>query len=158
MSNIELVRSYIEYHCSMTRRVWESIAQISEAQFLQDDAYSRGSIRNLMVHLISTDRRWSAGLKNLLDAGHLTYADYPDRESVRSVFEQVGKDLTDYVAALTEAELEQPIAGIPNPRWQILLHLVNHGTDHRATILQRLTEFGAPTFDQDFILWLWNKK
>ena len=158
MLNIELVRSYIEYHCSMTRRVWESIAQISEEQFLQEDAYSCGSIRNLIVHLVSTDRRWLAGLKNLPDAGHLNYADYPDRDSVRSMLEQVAKDLTDYVAALTEAELEQPIAGIPNPRWQILLHLVNHGTDHRATILQRLTEFGAPTFDQDFILWLWNKK
>jgi uncharacterized damage-inducible protein DinB len=157
MSNIELVRSYIEYHCSMNRRVWESIAQISEAQFLQEDDYSRGSIRNLIVHLVSTDRRWLAGLKDLPDTGHLNFADYPSRESVRSVFEQVAKDLTDYVASLPEAELEQPSAGVPNPRWQILLHLVNHGTDHRSTVLQRLTELGAPTFDQDFILWLWSR-
>ncbi len=35
--------------------------------------------------------------------------------------------------------------------------LVNHGTDHRATILQRPQECDAPTFDQDFILWLWEK-
>lgn len=157
MSKTELVRSYLEYHCTMTRRVWESIAQISEAQFLQDDTYSRGSIRNLMVHLVGTDRRWLAGLKNLPDVGHLNFADYPDRESARSIFEQVAQDLTDYVAALSEAELEQPPAGVPNPRWQILLHLANHGTDHRSTVLQRLTEFGAPTFDQDFILWLWSR-
>ena len=158
MPNIELIHCYIEYHCSVTRRLWESIAQISEAQFLQDDAYSRGSIRNLMVHLVSTDRRWLAGLKNLPDAGHLNNGDYPDRESIRSAFEDVAKELMDYVASLTDAELEQPPAGIPNPRWQILLHLVNHGTDHRSTVLQRLTEFGAPAFDQDFILWLWSKK
>jgi hypothetical protein len=37
-------------------------------------------------------------------------------------------------------------------------HLVNHGTDHRSTVLQKLTEFGAPTFDQDFIIWMWSRK
>jgi uncharacterized damage-inducible protein DinB len=153
-----MIKTLVEYHLAMTRRVWDSIGQITEEQFLADDAYSRGSIRNLMVHLASTDRRWLAGLKGLPDVGHLNFADYPSRDSARALFEQVAKDLTDYVAALTDAELEQPSAEIPNPRWQILLHLVNHATDHRATVLQRLHELGAPTFDQDFILWLWSKK
>jgi uncharacterized damage-inducible protein DinB len=157
MSNIDLIYSYTDYHCSIMRRVLESCAQISEAQFLQDDAYSRGSIRNLMVHLISTDRRWLAGLRNLPDVGHLNFADYPDLESVRAICEQVAKELTDYVESLSDSDLDQAPAGVPNPRWQIFLHMVNHGTDHRATILQKLTEFGAPTFDQDFILWLWKR-
>ena len=47
---------------------------------------------------------------------------------------------------------------MPGPRWQALLHLVNHGTDYRGTVLERLQALGAPTFDQDFILWLWGKK
>jgi uncharacterized damage-inducible protein DinB len=41
----------------ITRRVWDTIREIADEQFLADDAYSRGSIRNLMVHLASTDRR-----------------------------------------------------------------------------------------------------
>ena len=41
-------------------------------------------------------------------------------------------------------------------RWQILLHMVNHGTDHRAQILARLHELGAPTTEQDLVLYLWN--
>jgi uncharacterized damage-inducible protein DinB len=158
MSKLDLVRSYSEYHCAMTRHVLESCAQISAGQFLQEEAYSRGLLHNLLVHLISTDRRWLAGLKNMPDAGHLNFADYPSLASVRAVFEEVAQELADYIAVLSEAELEQPPAGLPNPRWQILLHLVNHGTDHRATVLQRLAEFGAPTFDQDFILWLWSQK
>ena len=40
----------------MSRRVWDSIDQITDAQFLEDDDYSRGSIRNLMVHLVSAIR------------------------------------------------------------------------------------------------------
>jgi uncharacterized damage-inducible protein DinB len=58
---------------------------------------------------------------------------------------------------LTEEEFNQNPKDVPNPRWQVLLHLINHGTDHRSTVLQRLHEFGAPTFDQDFITWIWRK-
>lgn len=155
---IELIKTFIEYHIDMSRRVWDSIDQISKEQFLADDAYSRGSIRNLMVHLTSTDRRWLAGLKNQPDVGHLKFEEYPTRKVAREVSENVAEDLTGYVNALDAEELLQNANDIPAPRWTVLLHLVNHGTDHRSTVLQKLTELGAPTFDQDFILWLWSRK
>ena len=155
---LDLVKLYIEYHIDTTRRVWDSIDQITDEQFLADDAYSRGSIRNLMVHLASTDRRWLAGLKNLDDVGHIKFEDYTTRAQAREVFEGVLKDLAAYSSTLTEADLVSPNDKINEPGWQIWLHIINHGTDHRSTVLQRLHEFGAPTFDQDFIMWLWGRK
>jgi hypothetical protein len=52
---LEMIKLFIEYHVDMTRRVWDSVDKISEEQFLSDYSYSRGSIRNLMVHLAGTD-------------------------------------------------------------------------------------------------------
>ena len=155
---LELIKTFIEYHIDMTRRVWDSIQQITDEQFLADNAYSRGSIRNLMVHLASTDRRWLAGLKNLEDVGHLKFEDYTTRAQAREIFENVMKDLAEYSSTLTEADLNTPNDKVLEPRWQVILHIINHGTDHRSTVLQRLHEFGAPTFDQDFIIWLWSRK
>jgi uncharacterized damage-inducible protein DinB len=158
MAAVEIVKAYIEYHTAITRRVWESIDRISEEQFLADDAYSRGSIRNLMVHLASTDRRWLTGLKNQPDVGHFKFQDYPTRAAAYEASEDVANNLMEYVNNLSEDELFQNSTGSPGPRWQILMHLVNHGTDHLSTVMQKLTEYGAPTFDQDFILWLWSRK
>ena len=155
---LELIQTFIKYHLDMTRRVWDSIDQITEEQFLADDAYSRGSIRNLMVHLASTDRRWPVGLKNQPDIGHLNFEDYSTRAEAHQVFEQAARDLSEYVNSLTAEELDQNANDLPYPRWQVLLHIINHGTDHRSTVLQKLTELGAPTFDQDFILWIWERK
>src|SRR5574339_402949 len=98
---LELVKTFIQYHVDMTRRVWDSIDQITDEQFLADDASSRGSIRNLMVHLASTDRRWLAGLKNLEDVGHLKFEDYTTRNQAREAFESVLKDLAEYASTLT---------------------------------------------------------
>ena len=158
MAALDMVRTFLEYHHEMMRRVWDSIDQITAEQFLADETYSRGSIRNLMVHLASTDRRWLAGLKNADDVGHLKFEDYLTRKAARDVFEEVAKDLSEYANSLTAEELDQNPNGVPNPRWAVILHMINHGTDHRATVLQRLTELGAPTFDQDFIMWLWSRK
>jgi len=155
---LELVKTFIEYHIDTTRRVWDSIDQITEEQFLADDAYSRGSIRNLMVHLASTDRRWLGGLKNLGDAGLLKFEDYATRAEARQLFEQVVNDLREYTNSLTAEELDQNPIDLVYPRWAVILHIINHGTDHRSTVLQRLHEFGAPTFDQDFIMWMWSRK
>jgi uncharacterized damage-inducible protein DinB len=158
---LELVKTFIEYHLDMTRRVWDSIDSISDEQFIADDAYSRGSIRNLMVHLANTDSNWLAGLKNIpeeQDAPRKKYEDYPDRASVRAFWDATAKDVEGYAATLTEVALNEEPVDIQNPRWQVILHIINHGTDHRSTVLQRLHEFGAPTFDQDFIMWLWSRK
>jgi uncharacterized damage-inducible protein DinB len=156
MAGLDMVQTFIAYHVAMSRSVWDSIDKISEAEFLADDPYSRGSIRNLMVHLSHTDLRWLTGLKNLPDPGTSMkrYEAYPDRVSVRGYWESVATELTGYVNGLDEATLSAQPDEIPGPRWEVLLHLVNHGTDHRSTVLQKLHQYGAPTFDQDFILWL----
>ena len=158
MSSVDLIKTFLEYRLNMSRHVWDSIDQITDEQFLEDDDYWRGSIRNLMVHLASTDRRWLSGLKNGPDVGHLKFEDYPTRAVAHELFETVAKDFSDYISKVTEDELNQKPPEFTHPRWAVLLHLVNHGTDHRSTVLQRLHEFGAPTFDQDFIMWLCGRK
>ena len=155
---LDLIQLYIEYHIDMTRRVWDLIDTITVEQFLADEIYSHGSIRNLMVHLTSVDRRWLAGLKNLEDVGHLKQEDFLTRAAARDAFERVAKDLGDHVSTLTEDALNKPTDKVDRPQWQILLHLVNHGTDHRATVLQRLNELGVKTFPQDLVIWLWERK
>lgn len=154
----ELVKTFITYHIDTSRRVWDLIDTITDDQFLADEIYSHGSIRNLMVHLASVDRRWLAGLKNLEDVGHLKEEDYTTRAAAREIFESVAKDLSVYVSTLTEEALNKPTDKVEQPQWQILLHLVNHGTDHRATVLQRLNELDVKTFPQDFVMWLWERK
>ncbi|HSS99495.1 MAG TPA: DinB family protein, partial [Terriglobales bacterium] len=34
--------------------------------------------------------------------------------------------------------------------WQILMHLVIHGADHRAQLLSLLNQLGVKTFPQDY--------
>ena len=40
--------------------------------------------------------------------------------------------------------------------YEVITQLINHGTDHRAQMLRMLGDLGAPTFEQDYIVHLWN--
>lgn len=153
MTLAEPIRTYIEYHYTLTRRVWESIHKISDEQFVAEIPHSHGSIRNQMVHLATTDARWMRGLQGRPNARQITFdpGDYPTRQTAQSLWEGVAQEALAYVASLNdEAMLSAPL-GVGAPAWQALLHIANH----RAQVLRALHDFGVPTFDQDFILYLW---
>jgi uncharacterized damage-inducible protein DinB len=40
--------------------------------------------------------------------------------------------------------------------WQVLLHVVNHGTDHRAQTLRLLNDLGIKTVSQDYIFYAYD--
>jgi uncharacterized damage-inducible protein DinB len=159
MEALEIIRTLIEYNYALYRRVWDSITHLSDEQFVQEVNYSHGSIRNQIVHVASVDERWLRGLMELPDARtfSLKPSDYLTRESGRALWDATSRDVVEYVAALDAGSLERQPQGMPGPAWQVLTHLVNHGTDHRAQILRVLHDFGAPTFDQDLVIHLWTR-
>lgn len=157
MSVLEPVRTLAQYNDALHRRLWESIMQLTDEQFVAEIDYSHGSIRNQMVHLAAVDARWLGGLRELPDARafRLEPADYPTRQSVYEVWDPIAREFMAYVLSLDEASLLRTPVGMPGPAWQVLLHVFNHGTDHRAQILRALHDLGAPTFAQDLGLHLW---
>lgn len=157
MAVVEMIHTLMDYNDALHRRVWESILTLSNEQFTAEIPYSHGSIRNQMVHLAAVDGRWLRGLKGLSDARSFNPAavDYATARSVYGLWDEIARALKAYVFKLTEAELESTPPGMPGPVWQVLIHVANHGTDHRAQVLRALHDFGAPTFDQDLILHIW---
>lgn len=159
MEKADIFRTLMEYDQALTQRVWESIQHLTEEQFIQDNTYSRGSIRDQMVHIAAAQKRWLLGLRSDREVrqNRIEPGDYPTVESAKTLWKSVSGELVQYVSALDDKSLESTPPGMRGPVWQVLAHLVNHSTDHRAQILQALHELGAPTFDQDLIYYLWRR-
>jgi len=144
------IRELYDYHISTNRRLWEtSVMALTAEQFTQPLDYSVGSIRNQCVHLMSIDERWFSGLRREPLPDFLNPELYPTRESVRAYWDTVEGRMKDYLATLTDDDLDGMMDAIP--RWAVLQHVALHGMDHRAQMLAMLHSLGAPTFAQDFI-------
>lgn len=161
--NAATIASLFQYNYAMHRRLWKSIMTLTDAQFTEPIAYSMGSIRNHMVHLTSVDARWLARIQEQTPPERLNLEAFGSAPQLREQWEQVAQDAVAFATGIDEATLQHELTfDMPhrggtrvNTVGQIMLHMVNHGTDHRAQILPILHRMGAATFEHDYILYLW---
>lgn len=159
--NVDAIRHFYDYHFAQNRETWDNyIAPLTDEQFTQPQGYSRGSVRDHCVHLMNVDEAWFSGLRGFEGPAWLEPAAYGDRSAIRARWDAVEQMMREYLAALTDEQL----AGRPFPEgedenliaWQVLLHVVNHGTDHRAQMLRVLNDMGAKTVSQDYIFYVYD--
>ena len=98
-----------EYNYWAFGRVWQSINQLDDEKFVADLGYSFGSIRNQIIHLISSHRRWLARLKLVETPPHIDFAEYPSRTLVKTKWDEAKDEFLDYVHSLDQANLDELI-------------------------------------------------
>lgn len=152
--DVNAFRHLYAYHFAENRTLWEASAALSDEQFIQPISYSLGSVRNQIVHLISVDDTWFSGLRGADIPAPLDPTDFSDRNRIRVYWDRVEQTMHEYLAELRYDMLfDTPLAGEDRRLmvWQVLIHVINHGTDHRAQILRLLHDFGLKTTSQDYI-------
>lgn len=159
-SEIEII---FDYNYWAFERVWECLSQISDEQFVQDIDYSTGSIRNILVHIMSGNRIWMSVLRGTEFPPRSPVEDFDTRSKTKAKWDELQTEFLNHLSCLDQEQLDGTIdwelfsheLKATSRRWEILLHLANHGTDHRAQILAILHHhFHAKTVEQDMILYL----
>ena len=158
--NANAFRHFCEYHFTENRKTWDSyVTQLSHEQFTQGVDYSHGSVRDQIFHLISVDDTWFSDLRGVALPNPLNPTEFPDLESISTHWNNVEQNMRDYLAELRDDMLStKPLEGEDKDLvlWQVLLHVVNHGTDHRAQLLRSLNDLGVKTTSQDYIFFVYD--
>lgn len=158
--NANAFRHLYGYHFAENRKIWGYAAQLSHEQFTQHADYSHGSVRDQVVHLMDVDEVWFSELQGVQPSEPLPSVDGDDRETIRAHWDRIEQMMRGYLAELQDDMLfDKPIKEPEEDKdlivWQALLHVVNHGTDHRAQILRLLNDLGVETASQDYIFYVY---
>ncbi|RJP54621.1 MAG: hypothetical protein C4557_02775 [Anaerolineaceae bacterium] len=159
--NADAFRHFYNYHFAENRKVWEHVAALTFEQFTQKVDYSHGSVREQVVHLLDVEDVWFSELRGAQPADPLpetVTAD--DRETIRAQWDKVEQNIRLYLADLQDKQLfSKPIKEPEEDKdlivWQVLLHVANHATDHRAQLLRALHDLGVDTKYQDYIFYVY---
>ncbi len=155
--NADAFRHFYNYHFAENRKVLEHVASLTFEQFTQKVDYSRGSVREQLVHLIDAEDVWFSELRGVEPADPLPDTDeIDDRDAIRAFLDTVEKNSRAYLDELQDELLfTKPIKEPEEDQiltvWQVLLHVANHATDHRAQLLRVLHDLGVETKYQDYI-------
>jgi uncharacterized damage-inducible protein DinB len=136
---------------------------LTHEQFTKPVDYSRGSVREQVIHLIDAEDVWFSELQGVEPSEPIPPADSDDRAGIRVHWDRVEQKIREYLAGLQDEMLfTKPIKDPEEDKdlivWQVLLHVVNHGTDHRAQLLRLLNDLGVKTTSQDYIFYVYENK
>jgi uncharacterized damage-inducible protein DinB len=158
--NTDAFRHFYDYHFAENRKIWDRyVTHLSDDQFAQAVNYSHGSVRDQILHLMSVDEAWFSDLRGGEFPEEPNPVDLNDRENIRARWERIEQDMRAYLAELRDDMLfDKPLEGEDKDLilWQVLLHVVNHGTDHRAQLLRLLNDLGVETSYQDYVFYAYD--
>ena len=155
--NIEDFRTLYDYDAWANHRTLEACAALTAEQFTRDLGSSFGSVRDTLAHICGAQwiwlERWHGRAPALPQA-----TDYPDFESLRRRWAEVERNLLDYIASLTQDDVQRVFqiktlagASYAQPLSQCLQHVANHSTYHRGQVTTLLRQLGAKPVATDLI-------
>ncbi len=164
---VEALRALYGYNRWATERVLEAAAGLSPEQLLMPGTAGHGSIRNTLVHLIAAQRGWLSWWNGTLTAEEAIAlrpdpVDFPDLAAVRAAWEGLEGETEAFVSGLNEDQAARVYSNpMPDgttfrmPLWQMMLHVANHGTQHRSEVAAMLSGFGHSPGNLDLLAYLW---
>ncbi|MBI3663540.1 MAG: DinB family protein [Acidobacteria bacterium] len=148
-----------EYDAWANRRVLDAASALTPEQFTRDLGSSFPSVRDTLAHIMGGQWIWLERWQGRTPTGLPAAEDFPDLPSLRKRWEEVEADLLAFVRGLTAerlvsvSEYKTLTAGtFACPLWQMLQHLVNHGTYHRGQATTLLRQLGAKSVSTDLSL------
>ena len=156
--NKEDIQMLYRYNQWSTKKILDAAAQVTAEQFLAPADFPHGGLRGTLVHTLFAEWIWRNRWEGTSPTQRLKPEDFPTFETLCTRWMQEEERLISFVNGLTDENLNQVVAykttqGIPQKRilWQMMAHLVNHGTQHKTEAAALLTGFGHSPGDIDMI-------
>ena len=160
--NKQDIHLLFRYNTWAKARILNAADGLSDEQFVAPAPFPHGGIRGTLVHALFAEWIWRNRWEGASPAVRLREADFPTFASLRARWEQEDKNLQVFLETLTDERLNAPFEyqttrGEPMREpvlWPVMVHVVNHGTQHRAEAAALLTDLGRSPGDIDLIVFL----
>jgi len=151
-----------DYNYWSTKRILAASAKVSAEQWVASAPHSYGSLRGTLSHIMESERSWLKLCQhNILDFSDGDEASFSSFDVLEQRWAQEEMAMRDYLARLGDDDLIGLVrytldSGQKRERvlWHCLLHVVNHGTQHRSEAAAILTGYGQSPGSIDFTMFL----
>lgn len=149
----------IDYNYWARDRLLEAVAALTSEQFTRDLGSSFGSVRDTIAHICDAESIWLSRWKGEQPTGFKAPSRIGDVAAARREWEELETGIREFVSRLGPDRVQLAIEYKDmrgNARsdlfWQMVRHVVNHGSYHRGQVTTMLRQLGAkPARSMDLI-------
>ena len=147
----EEIRFLFAYDRWATFRVLSVLDDLDPVAWARTDVVGERGLGEILVHHLGASQRWRIGFETQgTDEGPEPELEpLPTIEELRERWEAEWAAVDAWLPTLTDDVVAYVHEGVPI--WQMLVHVVNHGTQHRAEAAALLTAQGRSPGELDLI-------
>lgn len=168
----EVTRTMFDYSDWAMAKVLGAADGLTREQLNTPGTAGRGSVRETLFHLIRAHHGWLSMWDGSMSPGTaLGFSlyfddldDFPDVDAIRAYWNDVFGQTTAFTSDLNDGDMARVYTETyPNGEtesfilWQMMVHVVNHGTQHRSEVAAMLTDFGHSPGDIDMIFYFFEQ-
>jgi uncharacterized damage-inducible protein DinB len=148
--NRQDLQTLVDFHYWARDRVLDAVEPLTPDQFTRDLGNSFKSVRDTLVHTYSAEWIWLQRWQGTSPTSPIPFDTYADVQSLAIAWRSLETSVRALVGGKSDVELEQEIDyrllnGQPGRSifWNMVQHVVNHGTYHRGQVTTLLRQLGA---------------
>ena len=153
------LRLLVDYNYWARDRMLAAVGVLSPEQYARDLGSSFKSVRDTLVHLYSAEWIWYTRWQGTSPTSPLSSEAYPDLPTLQAAWIQIEGQIRSFLERLGDAGSTRVfeyrlLNGTPGKAmfFQMLQHLVNHGSYHRGQVTTMLRQLRvAPPKSLDLI-------
>jgi uncharacterized damage-inducible protein DinB len=148
---------FVRFHAWANDRILRTAADLSDDEFRRTANLDHGSAFQTIRHLVDVDWSWrefcignDVGDTYVWDHGFVL----DDLPAIHAFCLEEDVRLRDFVGSIDGAALTEPWStrlDFARPRWLVVAHIVNHGTQHRSELARYFTECGHSPGELDLL-------
>ena len=138
--------------------ILNAAANVTPEEYLAPASLPHGGLRGTLVHTLFAEWIWRRRWEGISPTKRFKPDDFPTFETLRARWAKEEKALMSFVEGLSDEKLNgifryKSTDGELHQRtlWHAMLHMVNHGTQHRAEAAAILTDLGHSPGDIDLL-------
>jgi uncharacterized damage-inducible protein DinB len=140
-------------------KILKYVRKLSIEQFTNIKNYGLGNISNTLVHILNAEIIWRKRCQEIeTSIIYLEYERFQNIDDIEILWKKEELLMLEFITKLSEKDITSVVkyrkkSGVKCQivLWQILFHIINHGTEHRSNIAEELTEYNYSPGDIDII-------
>jgi uncharacterized damage-inducible protein DinB len=146
---VDEVRFLFAYDRWATRRVLDVLDGLDPAVWTRTDVVGERGLGAILVHHLGASQRWRHSFQDTGEEPEPELEPLPSIDDLREGWETEWAAVDAWLPTVTDGFVAYVHEGVPV--WQMLVHVVNHGTQHRVEAATLLTAEGRSPGELDLI-------
>ena len=131
------VRFLFAYDRWATQRVLAALDGLDDELWARPNVVGERGLGGILVHHLGASQRWRNGFQQTGQEPEPELEPLPTIDELRRRWDEEWAEVDAWLPTITEGFLNYVHEGVPV--WQLVVHVVNHGTQHRSEAAALLT-------------------